>query len=484
MRRLPLTVFAVASLVALGQVPGKLGYQGRLLRADGAPESGVVSMTFAVFDAATGGAAQGCDSLQVALSDGFYSVHLGGAGGCAGGGPGIAPSAFDGRDLYLEIGVAGVQLSPRQRIVSVPYAYRAATAYDVRGGTVEATTVTIGGGSGVLIAANGITVGTATAVDASGKATVAIGAGLAGNGSSSTPLSVAANGVTNSMLASDAASLAKVSAGAVSAVASDVGVGTASPAAKLDVAGGVRVGADTGPCSATRAGTLRWNATARALEVCGGTAWITVANVRDGSVQAGAGRSCKDLLANGVTADGTNWIDPNGGGTADAYPVRCDMTTNGGGWTELARFSSATVNIVASTYTAGLGAITDADYVVPCNRFGGLDLFNTVMRVSMGDVRDFFRPTAGNDVCAMLQSFTRHQWSPTATGTFVTPTYYSTHLGGSATSWPQDGRSYLSFWGGGGAVSGCCHYRSSIYNPPADSPAAWNRAFALHLREP
>jgi hypothetical protein len=62
----------------------------------------------------------------------------------------------------------------------------------------------------------------------------------------------------------------------------------------------------------------------------------------DGISQASAGRTCLQIHQDYPSAaDGTYWLDPNGGSTGDAYQARCDMNDDGGGWTLIARFSNA-----------------------------------------------------------------------------------------------------------------------------------------------
>ncbi len=53
----------------------------------------------------------------------------------------------------------------------------------------------------------------------------------------------------------------------------NVGIGLANPITKLDVAGGVRLGAEAATCSAAYAGTLRYNS--GVVEYCNGTTWVT-----------------------------------------------------------------------------------------------------------------------------------------------------------------------------------------------------------------
>ncbi len=135
------TMVAAAILLpalALAQVPQKLGYQGRLLKADGTPETGSVAITFAIYDAETAGTLQWSEVQPVELTNGFYSVFVGDQTPFP-----TDRNIFDGRPLWLEVTVgSSAPLTPRQRIASVAYAL---TATNVTGGTVNATSVSVSG---------------------------------------------------------------------------------------------------------------------------------------------------------------------------------------------------------------------------------------------------------------------------------------------------------------------------------------------------
>ncbi len=123
---------------ALGQVPGKLGYSGRLLKTSGAPETGMVSLKFTVYDSASGGSNLWSETQSLVLSaDGTYSTFLGEVSS-------IPTSVFEASgSKYLEIQVnGGTPLTPRQPINSVPYAL---VARSVKGGTVDATALKVNG---------------------------------------------------------------------------------------------------------------------------------------------------------------------------------------------------------------------------------------------------------------------------------------------------------------------------------------------------
>ena len=55
-----------------------------------------------------------------------------------------------------------------------------------------------------------------------------------------------------------------------------IGVGTASPASKLDVNGDVRVGNSSAACTSSIEGAVRYNAASKAMEFCNGTIWMAL----------------------------------------------------------------------------------------------------------------------------------------------------------------------------------------------------------------
>src|SRR5690606_18889466 len=111
--RLVLVSLLVPS-VALA-VPLRMSHQGRVLEAGGDPVQGAHTLRFALYAAATGGTAVWTETDALTLDNGYFATILGDG----------TPLDLDdlGGDLWLGITVdAGTELSPRQQLVSAPYA--------------------------------------------------------------------------------------------------------------------------------------------------------------------------------------------------------------------------------------------------------------------------------------------------------------------------------------------------------------------------
>jgi hypothetical protein len=125
----------VVSTAATAKVPGRLAYQGRLLKSDGSPEVGSKSFTFSLYPTETGGTTPLWAETQIlGLSDGYYATFLGATRA-------FGADLFDSSTLYLELAVDGVALSPRQEVATVPYALLAG---GVSGGVVDAAEIKVG----------------------------------------------------------------------------------------------------------------------------------------------------------------------------------------------------------------------------------------------------------------------------------------------------------------------------------------------------
>jgi len=130
---LPLGAAAVETIV-----PSRLGFGGRLLAADGTPVNGVVSITFSLFDQATGGTPVWTETQSLLLTvDGAYGTLLGAVN------PLPDTVLLNPGQRFLEIAVnAGEPLSPRLELGASPYA---TVARHVRGGSVDATSIKLNG---------------------------------------------------------------------------------------------------------------------------------------------------------------------------------------------------------------------------------------------------------------------------------------------------------------------------------------------------
>ncbi|MBK7471931.1 MAG: tail fiber domain-containing protein [Betaproteobacteria bacterium] len=114
-------LFCAPAAVTQAAVPNYLAYQGYLTDSSGAPINATTSMTFNLWDVGAGGIAPlHSESQSVTVTNGRFNVFLG-----------VNPLLtlpFD-TIYYLGVQVEGdPEMTPRQAVVSSPYAIRAATS--------------------------------------------------------------------------------------------------------------------------------------------------------------------------------------------------------------------------------------------------------------------------------------------------------------------------------------------------------------------
>jgi hypothetical protein len=150
-----------------------------------------------------------------------------------------------------------------------------------------------------------------------------------------------------------------------------------------------------------------------------------------GATPISSARSCLAILRTRPGAgSGRYWINPSGVAPLEnAFQVFCDMNEDGGGWTEIARVgqSLSTRLLDANSYHEGAAVGGGQEFILPCGRLNGLDgskglLRRFVLRMSIGKVRDYFRPSpmvnahdgsvSLHDLCEVLSSHDKHLWSP------------------------------------------------------------------------
>lgn len=197
MRSFVVFLLFTVSICAQAQTPqgSAFTYQGRVSQS-GTPLQGNADMTFALFDAASGGTQTGAtlaftaaNGNPVALTDGVFDVTLD-----FGAPPFVAPIS-DQR--FLEVSVNGTTLAPRTPIQNAPYALQSRTAelaYTVTNGAIGAAQVdaaqvqrrvagTCAGGSSI----RGVNADGSVNCQSTGSGTITgivAGSGLAGGGTS------------------------------------------------------------------------------------------------------------------------------------------------------------------------------------------------------------------------------------------------------------------------------------------------------------
>ena len=145
--------------MAAAAVPAHFAYEGRLSDENGQVLNEEVTIKFALFDALENGAQvwpqQGTEDHRVRLVDGVFQVQVGSTT------PLTASKLVE--EVYLEVQVQGADgsletLSPRQPLVSAPYALRASLAEGVDNGDDADVEIKRDGTAVLTLTASGLTV--------------------------------------------------------------------------------------------------------------------------------------------------------------------------------------------------------------------------------------------------------------------------------------------------------------------------------------
>jgi hypothetical protein len=123
--------------------------------------------------------------------------------------------------------------------------------------------------------------------------------------------------------------------------AGNVGIGTTTPAVKLDVAGAVKVAGGAETCDATKGGAIRYNATSKLMEFCNETNWVPMGGGFSGNSWQNVSRSC------GVTYTNTH---------SGPLMVAIRFTGNGG------TGGNMTIGGVGVAFSAGFSANTNMGF--------------------------------------------------------------------------------------------------------------------------
>ena len=130
-----LIMACIMGLLAQGQVPQTIDFQGRMADSNGDPINGQHTITFSLFSSEAGGSALWIEAREVAFANGLFHVALGEENP-------IPSSVLAGGTPWLQIAIGAEVLSPRTRLNSAPFSR---VAQNLVGGFADVTQVSVGG---------------------------------------------------------------------------------------------------------------------------------------------------------------------------------------------------------------------------------------------------------------------------------------------------------------------------------------------------
>lgn len=117
-------ILAGAVFAQMTPAPSLMNFQGRLARPDGTPvPNGNYKVVFSIYDASVGGALRWSETRFVTARNGTFATVLGT----------VTPvtAAILNNNVYLQLQIEGAApLTPRQQLVTVPYAFKANSVAD------------------------------------------------------------------------------------------------------------------------------------------------------------------------------------------------------------------------------------------------------------------------------------------------------------------------------------------------------------------
>lgn len=417
-----LFVFTILNTLSAFAGPSRTTYQAKIVKPDGYPlEASSVNFKFTILDPA---------GSCILYSETYSAVNMSGMSGLisfslgsgvktyptsttttfeevfsnitpnlpcdVGGPPDYTPSANDIRKIVMQFhDGSGWQTLPAMSINAVPYAMYANDSTKLNGKTdadfVQISTVPTCGASEALrytgtgftciAVVNAVTSGTvATALGftpADSASLTTVTANISSVSSTVFSVSSTVSSLQNTVAASFAAMTSSqwTTSGSAIYFNNNVGIGTQSPATKLDVAGGLRISMEAATCATNLAGTLRYNS--GAVEFCNGTTWTAFGVSGAGLQGLNGSTSGTQSFAIGTAGTAPNFATANGVHTlsiplANAGSVTGGLISNADYTTFMNKITSSAASIAQVLGYTPASSTALANYVLKANNLNDL----------------------------------------------------------------------------------------------------------------